>query len=175
MLVNAFRMITMISILLFQDSFLAVDDVNSLFWGRNALSLEIEDYFLSLNVASNLADAVGYAWYSCSRNLLGCQIEGEGNIVGSGFCDNNGGITFRIIIVTIVFCPSMVCTDFILINAMSGVRLVLVRMYVTLSSCLIMSFSVAVSFQSIPSISSEPATVHVFSPITASPVFVVLH
>ena len=66
MLVNAFLMITMISILLFQDSFLAVDDVHSLFWGRNALSLEIEDYFLALDVAGNLANAVSYTWYSCS-------------------------------------------------------------------------------------------------------------
>ena len=76
MLVNAFRMITMINILLFQDSFLAVDDVHSLFWGRNALSLEIEDYFLGLDVGWKLADAVGYAWYSCSRNLLGCKKSG---------------------------------------------------------------------------------------------------
>ena len=52
--------------LLFQDSFLAVNDVNSLFWSRNALSLEIEDYFLGLDVGWKLADAVGYAWYSCS-------------------------------------------------------------------------------------------------------------
>ena len=61
MLVDAFWMITMIGILLFQDYFLAVDDVNSLFWGRNALSLEIEDYFLGLDVGWKLADAVSYA------------------------------------------------------------------------------------------------------------------
>ena len=52
--------------LLFQDYFFAVDDVNSLFWSRNALSLKIEDYFLGLDVTGNLANAVGYAWYSCS-------------------------------------------------------------------------------------------------------------
>ena len=52
--------------LLFQDYFFAVDDVNSLFWSRNALSLKIEDYFLGLDVGWKLADAVGYAWYSCS-------------------------------------------------------------------------------------------------------------
>ena len=51
--------------LLFQDYFFAVDDVNSLFWSRNALSLKIEDYFLGLDVTGNLANAVGYAWYSC--------------------------------------------------------------------------------------------------------------
>ena len=63
--------------LLFQDYFFAVDDVNSLFWSRNALSLKIEDYFLGLDVTGNLANAVGYAWYSCSWYLLGCLIEGE--------------------------------------------------------------------------------------------------
>ena len=52
--------------LLFQDYFFAVDDVNSLFWSRNVLSLKIEDYFLGLDVTGNLANAVGYAWYSCS-------------------------------------------------------------------------------------------------------------
>ncbi len=65
MLVNAFLMITMISICYFKTTF-AVDDVNSLFWSRNALSLKIEDYFLGLDVTGNLANAVGYAWYSCS-------------------------------------------------------------------------------------------------------------
>lgn len=66
MLVNAFLMITMISICYFKTTFLPFDDVNSLFWSRNALSLKIEDYFLGLDVTGNLANAVGYAWYSCS-------------------------------------------------------------------------------------------------------------
>jgi drug/metabolite transporter (DMT)-like permease len=58
--------------LLFQDYFFAVDDVNSLFWSRNALSLKIEDYFLGLDVTGNLANAVGYFAPIADNVMLAC-------------------------------------------------------------------------------------------------------
>lgn len=81
------------------------------------MSLKVEYYVLGFDVTGNLANAIGVGAHSCSRYLLGCLIEGEGNIVDSVCCDINGGITFWVIIITIVLSPTVVSTDLIYLNS----------------------------------------------------------